>query len=65
MEQVPGQTNVGSEGVGKQKMKAGYNVVVQGDIFQPQQTAELGNFSHVALALESRIEEVSGIVDAG
>ena len=29
-----------------------------------QQTAELGSFGHVALALESRTEGVTGTIDA-
>jgi hypothetical protein len=34
-------------------------------MFQPQQAAELGSFSHVALTLESRIEVTTGTMDAG
>jgi hypothetical protein len=34
-------------------------------MFQPQQTEELGRFRHVALALESRIERVTGTINAG
>ena len=62
--QVPGQPSLGSEEVGKQK--AGDNVIKQGGVgvvvvmFQPQQAAELCSFGHVALALESRIEENTG-----
>ena len=62
-EQNPGQPSVGSEGVGKQK--AGNNVIEQGATSQLLQAAELGSFSHVALALESRIEGITGTVDAG
>jgi hypothetical protein len=32
---------------------------------QLRQAAELGSFSHVALALESRTEETTGITDVG
>jgi hypothetical protein len=34
-------------------------------MFQLLQAAELGSFSYVALALESRIEETTGTIDAG
>jgi hypothetical protein len=34
-------------------------------MFQTQQAAELASFSHVALALESRIEGTTGTIDAG
>jgi hypothetical protein len=34
-------------------------------MFQPQQAAELGSFDSVSLALESRIEGITGTVDAG
>jgi hypothetical protein len=34
-------------------------------MFKPQQAAELGSFGHVALVLESRIEGVTGKIDAG
>jgi hypothetical protein len=34
-------------------------------MFQAQQAAEPGNFGHVALALESRIEVTTGTVGAG
>jgi hypothetical protein len=34
-------------------------------MFQPQQAAELSSFSHLSLALESRIEGNSGTIDAG
>jgi hypothetical protein len=33
-------------------------------MFQPQQGAELGNFSHTDLVLESRIQGVTGTIDA-
>ena len=39
------------------KAEARADVIEQGAMFQPQQTTELGSFSYVALALESRIEE--------
>jgi hypothetical protein len=39
------QPKLGSEGV--RKKKAGNNVIEQGDMLQPQQAAELGNFGHV------------------
>ena len=32
-------------------------------MFQPQQAAELSSFSHVALALESRIEGTTDTID--
>ena len=32
-------------------------------MFQPQKAAELGSFDHLALALESRIEGTTGIID--
>jgi hypothetical protein len=51
-EQIPGQPSLGSEGGGKQK--AGNRI--RGAILQAQQVAEIGSFSHVALALQSRIE---------
>jgi hypothetical protein len=54
--QVPGQPNLGTEG-SHWKQKAGEDVVEQGAIFQPQQSIELGSFSYMVLALESRIEE--------
>jgi hypothetical protein len=41
------------------------DVIEQEAMFQPQQAAELGNFSHMALALEPRIEGVTGTIDAG
>jgi hypothetical protein len=34
-------------------------------MFESQQATELGSFGQVALALESRIEETTGTVDAG
>jgi hypothetical protein len=35
-------------------------------MFQPQQAAELSSFGHVVLALEFRVEQISGtIIDAG
>jgi hypothetical protein len=34
-------------------------------MFQPQQAAKFGSFGHVALALESRIEGVTGKTDVG
>jgi hypothetical protein len=34
-------------------------------MFQPEQAAEFGSFGHMALALESRIEGTTGIIDAG
>jgi hypothetical protein len=34
-------------------------------MFQPQQTAELGSFGHMAPALKSRIEGFTGTTDAG
>jgi hypothetical protein len=34
-------------------------------MFQTQQAAELGSFSHMILALESRIEGITGTIDAG
>jgi hypothetical protein len=34
-------------------------------MFQPLETAEHGSFSHVALALECKIEGVTGTVVAG
>jgi len=34
-------------------------------MFQLLQAAEIGSFSHVALALESRIEVTTGTIDAG
>lgn len=34
-------------------------------MFQPQRAAELDSFGTMALALESRIEGVTGTVDAG
>jgi hypothetical protein len=34
-------------------------------MFQPQQAAELRSFGYVGLALESRIEETIGTIDAG
>ena len=33
-------------------------------MFQPQEEAELGSFGHVALALESRVEGVTGTINA-
>jgi hypothetical protein len=33
-------------------------------MFQPQQTAELGSFGHVALAFELKIEGTSETIDA-
>jgi hypothetical protein len=47
--------------VGKQK--AGNRI--RGSMLQPQRAAELGSFSHVALALESRREGTTGKIDAG
>jgi hypothetical protein len=41
-EQGPGQPNLGSKGVEKQR--AGNNVIEQGSVFQPQQAAEPGYF---------------------
>ena len=52
--QVPGQPSLSSEGVGKQK--AGDNVKDKGVMFKPKQAAEFESFSHVALALESKLE---------
>jgi len=40
-------------------------IIKQGTMFQPQQTAELNSFGHVALALASRIEGTTGTMDAG
>jgi hypothetical protein len=60
-EQVPWQPSLGSEGVGEQK--ASDCVIEYRDKFQPQQTAELGSFSHVALDLEPRIEGITGTID--
>jgi hypothetical protein len=37
----------------------------RGGMFQPQQAAELSSFSHMALVLKSRLEGVSGTIDAG
>jgi len=34
-------------------------------MFQPRQAAEYSSFSHVALALESRIEGMTGTIDTG
>jgi hypothetical protein len=34
-------------------------------MFQPQQAADFASFSHVALALELRVEEVTGTIDTG
>jgi hypothetical protein len=34
-------------------------------MFQLLEAAELGRFSHVALALECKIEETTGTIDAG
>jgi hypothetical protein len=34
-------------------------------MFQPQQAGEHGSFGHMALTLESRIEHVTGTIDAG
>jgi hypothetical protein len=48
------------EGVGKQN--AGDNVVEQGDHVP---APELSSFGDLALALESRIEETTGTIDAG
>jgi hypothetical protein len=33
-------------------------------MFQPQEAAELGNFSHVTLTLDSRIEGTTGTIYA-
>jgi hypothetical protein len=62
-EQVLRQLSLGTKGVGKQK--AGDNVIEwgRGGMFQPQEAGNLSSFSHVALALESRIG-VTGAVDA-
>ena len=39
---------------------------IKGDMLKyPQQTAELSIFSHVSLALESRIKGTTGTIDAG
>ena len=62
-EQVPGQPNSGSEGVGKQK--ASDDVIEQGGHVPAQQAAELGSFCHVALSLESRIEGTIETIDVG
>lgn len=50
--------SLGSEG-NHEKQKAGENIIKQAAMFQLQQAAKLGNFCHVVLALESRIEERS------
>jgi hypothetical protein len=34
-------------------------------MFQLLKAAELGSFSHIALALESRVEGTTGTIDAG
>jgi hypothetical protein len=34
-------------------------------MFQPQQAAELSRFEHMAMVLESRIEETTGTLDLG
>jgi hypothetical protein len=34
-------------------------------MFQLQQAAELGSYGHVVLALESKIEGVTGTINAG
>jgi hypothetical protein len=34
-------------------------------MFQPQQAAEKGSFSHVALALEGKTEWATGTIDSG
>jgi hypothetical protein len=34
-------------------------------MFQPQKGAELGSFSHMALALELRTEGTTGTIDSG
>jgi hypothetical protein len=33
-------------------------------MFQPHEESELGSFGHVALALESRVEGVTGTINA-
>ena len=38
---------------------------IRGLIFEPQEAAELGSLSHMALALESRREKTTGTFDAG
>lgn len=50
-EKVPRQLSLGSEGVWKQK--TGDNVIDKAK-FQPQETAELSSFGHLALTLLSR-----------
>jgi hypothetical protein len=60
-EHVPGQTSLGSEGVGKQNT----NNRIRRTMFQPQQAPEHSSFGHVALALESRIKGTIGTIDAG
>lgn len=50
------------KGIGKKK--AGNNKIEQGNHVPAPETAELGNFGHVALVLESRIEETTGTIDA-
>jgi hypothetical protein len=34
-------------------------------MFQPQQVAEISSFGHVALAIELKIEDITGTIDAG
>jgi hypothetical protein len=45
--------------------KVEQEVVVGINRFQPQQAAELSSFNHLALVLESRIEVITGTLDAG
>ena len=55
-EQVPGQPNLSSKG-NQQKQKTDTDVIEQGDLFLLQETADLGNFRHMVLTLEPRIQE--------
>lgn len=55
-EQIPKQPSLGSKG-SHRKQNAGDVVIEQEAMFQPQLAADLVDFSHVVLVLESRIEE--------
>lgn len=60
-EQVSRKPTVDREGVGKEK--GGKRI--RGAMFQFQQAAEHDSFSHMALALERKIEGTSGTINAG
>ena len=61
-EQAPGQSGLSSEGVGQSK--AG-DTRTRGPCSSSSKQQNSGSFSHMALALESRMEGTDGTVDAG